>query len=107
MLCYSGSAAPHVFQSWRQEADAVAGQAEDIARTRPLVDWTRLSQGRNKGRAEWLGVYLDWPISEVEEFYSAIQGLWTRGLLIRRNIADVDLASSEPGVQREHPSKRW
>jgi SRSO17 transposase len=29
---------------------------------------------------------------EVEEFYSANHGLWTRGLLIRRNIADGDFA---------------
>jgi SRSO17 transposase len=29
---------------------------------------------------------------EVEEFNSANHGLWTRGLLIRRNIVDGDLA---------------
>jgi SRSO17 transposase len=29
---------------------------------------------------------------EAEQFNSASDGLWTRGLLIRRRIADVDVA---------------
>jgi SRSO17 transposase len=36
--------------------------------------------------------YLELADLEVEEFYSANHGLWTRGLLIRRHIADGDLA---------------
>jgi hypothetical protein len=36
---------------------------------------------------------------EVEEFYGANHGLWTRGLLIRRRIADGDLAlRADPGM---------
>ena len=36
--------------------------------------------------------YLELADLEVEEFSSANQGLWTRGLLIRRHITDGDLA---------------
>ena len=38
------------------------------------------------------GATSNWPISKGEEFNDESQGLWTRGLLIRRNIANGDLA---------------
>ena len=37
------------------------------------------------------GVYLELADLEAEPFNSANDGLWTRGLLIRRRIADGDL----------------
>jgi len=44
---------------------------------------------------------------DVEEFKAKIKVFGTRGLLIRRHIADAISPSSPPGVQRQHPSKRW
>ena len=38
------------------------------------------------------GATSNWLISSAEEFNEENHGLWTRGLLIRRNIADGDLA---------------
>jgi SRSO17 transposase len=81
-----------VFQSWGKRR-SVAGKAADIARTRRSSDWKRLSAGAGtKGPRLHDWCYLELADLEVEEFNSANQGLWTRGLLIRRHIADGDLA---------------
>ena len=80
----------HVFQSWGKRR-SVAGKAADIARTRRSSDWKRLSAGAGtKGPRLHDWCYLELADLEVED--SANQGLWTRGLLIRRHIADGDLA---------------
>jgi len=39
-----------------------------------------------------IGAISNWPISMPAQFNNANDGLWTRGLLIRRRIADGDLA---------------
>jgi SRSO17 transposase len=87
-----GVSSAHVFQSWGKRR-SVAGKAADIARTRRSSDWKRLSAGAGtKGPRLHDWCYLELADLEVEEFNSANQGLWTRGLLIRRHIADGDLA---------------
>src|SRR5471032_2728671 len=87
-----GVSSAHVFRSWGKR-QPVAGKAEDIARTRRSSDWKRLSAGAGtKGPRLHDWCYLELADLEVEEFDSANQGLWTRGLLIRRHIADGDLA---------------
>src|SRR5207244_1942890 len=56
-------------------------------------DWKRLSAGAGtKGPRLHDWCYLELADLEVEQFNSANDGLWTRGLLIRRRIADDDLA---------------
>ena len=52
--------------------------------------WRRLSAGKKepKARACTIGVISNWPIPRPKNSNSAHQGLWTRGLLIRRHIAD-------------------
>ena len=58
-------------------------------------DWKRLSAGTGtKGPRLHDWCYLELADLEVEPFNGANQGLWTRGLLIRRHIADADLAFS-------------
>jgi SRSO17 transposase len=87
-----GVSSAHVFQSWG-ERRSVAGKAADIAWTRRPSDWKRLSAGAGtKGPRLHDWCYLELADLEVEEFNSAHQGLWTRGLLIRRHVADGDLA---------------
>src|SRR5476651_2637501 len=87
-----GVSSAHVFQSWGKR-QPVAGKAADIARTRRSCDWKRLSAGAGtKGPRLHDWCYLELADLELEEFNSANQGLWTRGLLIRRHIADGDLA---------------
>jgi len=87
-----GVSSAHVFRSWGKRPP-VAGTAADLARTRRSSDWKRLSAGAGtKGPRLHDWCYLELADLDAEEFNSANQGLWTRGLLIRRRIADDDLA---------------
>src|SRR6202051_1641151 len=87
-----GVSSAHVFQSWGKRR-SVAGNAADIASTRRSSDWKRLSAGDGtKGPRLHDWCYLELADLEAEEFNNANQDLWTRGLLIRRHIADGDLA---------------
>jgi SRSO17 transposase len=90
----------HVFRSWGKRPP-VTGTAADIARTRRSSDWKRLLAGAGtKGPRLHDWCYLELADLEAEETNSANQGLWTRGLLIRRRIADGDLAFfTTPGVR--------
>src|SRR5579863_10624908 len=77
-----GVSSAHVFHSWGKRR-SVTGKAVDIARTRRTSDWKRLSAGAGtKGPRLHAWCYLELADLEVED--SANQGLWTRGLLIRR-----------------------
>jgi SRSO17 transposase len=100
-----GVSSAHVFRS-RGKRAPVAGTAADIARTRRPSDWKRLSAGAGtKGPRLHDWCYLELADLEAGQFNRTNDGVWTRGLLIRRRIADADLAFS--GVQREHRLKRW
>ena len=55
--------------------------------------WTRLWAGDGtKGPHPYNWAYLELADLEAEEYSEALTGLWTRGLLIRRSLADEDLA---------------
>ncbi len=87
-----GVGASHVFRSWGKPR-AIAGTAANIAETLEASDWVRLSAGLGtKGPRLHDWCYLELADLETEEFTDQSDGLWTRGLLIRRNIADGDLA---------------
>jgi SRSO17 transposase len=87
-----GVSSAHVFRSWGKRPP-VAGTAADLARTRRSSDWKPLSAGAGtKGPRLHDWCYLELADLEAEQFNSANDGLWTRGLLIRRRIADDDLA---------------
>ena len=82
----------HWFASWGKP-QRVAGTAEEIAKTQQPSDWRRLSAGAGtKGPRLHDWCYLELADLEGEEFNDESQVLWTRGLLIRRNIANGDLA---------------
>ena len=82
----------HWFASWGKP-QLVAGTAEEIAKTQRPSDWRRLSAGAGtKGPRLHDWCYLELADLEGEEFNDQSHGLWTRGLLIRRNIANGDLA---------------
>lgn len=87
-----GVAANHVFNSWGK-APFVRGTAAKIAHSLPKRAWRRLSSGEGtKGprRHDW--AYLKLADLDAGEYNSILKGTWTRGLLVRRNIADGDLA---------------
>src|SRR6266516_1354836 len=71
----------------------VAGTAEEIAKTQRRSDWRRLSAGAGtKGPRLHDWCYLELADLQGEDSNHHSQVLWTRGLLIRRNIANGDLA---------------
>lgn len=87
-----GVNANHPFRSWGKPL-AVAGTANDIAETLPENAWRRLSAGdRTKGARLHDWAYLKLADLDADDFDAAFAGIWTRGLLIRRNIADGDPA---------------
>jgi SRSO17 transposase len=87
-----GVNANHPFRSWDKPL-AVAGTAKDIAGALPENAWRRLSAGDGtKGARLHDWVYLELADLDADDFDAAFPGIWTRGLLIRKNIADGDLA---------------
>jgi SRSO17 transposase len=87
-----GVSANHRFGSWAKP-QPVGGTAKDIAQGLCDNAWRRLSAGEGtKGERLHDWAYLELADLDAEEYNSSLTGLWTRGLLIRRNIADGDLA---------------
>jgi SRSO17 transposase len=90
-----GVSASHVFHSWRKPR-VIAGTAAEIASTLQPSDWKRLSAGAGtKGPRlhDWCYLELaDLESEEINHTNHTNHGLWTRGLLIRRTIADAELA---------------
>src|SRR6187397_202766 len=80
------------FNSWGSKPP-VAGTAAEIAGALDPSAWQRLSAGAgSKGERLFDWAYLELADLEAAEYNENLPGLWTRGLLIRRNIADGDLA---------------
>ena len=87
-----GVNATHHFGSWIGKPE-VSGTAEDIARDLDPAAWQRLSAGLGtKGERLHDWAYLELADLEADEFSPQASGLWTRGLMIRRHIADGELA---------------
>lgn len=82
----------HHFGSWGAKP-TLTGTAEEIAGELDPSVWQRLSAGEGtKGARLHDWVYLELADLDAAEYDENQSGLWTRGLLIRRNIADGDLA---------------
>jgi len=92
-----GVKSDHHFGSWGDKPP-VAGTAAEIARDLEPGAWQRLSAGEGTKGArlhDWAYCELaDLDAYEYNETQSGLwtPSLWTRGLLIRRNISDGDLA---------------
>jgi SRSO17 transposase len=87
-----GVRSDHHFGSWAGKP-LVAGTAEEIARELEPGVWQRLSAGEGtKGARLHDWAYCELADLDADEYDDAQSGLWTRGLLIRRNISDGDLA---------------
>ncbi len=85
-----GVGSNHSFNSWGK-AYAVSGTAKEIADGLPESAWQRLSSGAGtKGARLHDWAYLDLADLHASDFGADFPGIWTRGLLIRRNIADGD-----------------
>ena len=87
-----GVNANHHFGSWAGKPP-VAGTADKIAQSLDPSAWQRRSAGEGtKGARLHDWAYLELADLDAAEYNEERSGLWTRGLLIRRNIADGDLA---------------
>ena len=87
-----GVSAKHHFHSWGDKPP-VAGTAAEIARTLDPSAWQRLSAGEGtKGARLYDWAYCELADLDACEYDDQRTGLWTRGLLIRRTIADGDMA---------------
>jgi SRSO17 transposase len=87
-----GVKSDHRFHSWGKP-EIVSGAAEEIARALPADAWTRRSAGdgtKGARRHDW--VYRELADLDAGEFAEGKAGLWTRGLLIRKSIADGGMA---------------
>src|SRR5215203_6214826 len=72
---------------------SITGTAEAIAKGLDASAWMRLSAGDGtKGARLQDWTYCELADLDAAEYDDARAGSWTRGLLIRRNIADGDLA---------------
>src|SRR4051794_33609741 len=87
-----GVSATHPFDAWIGEP-AVAGTAEAIAADLDPAAWRRLSAGEGtKGPRLYDWAYLELADPEAAEHEDGRTGLWMRGLLVRRSIADGECA---------------
>jgi SRSO17 transposase len=87
-----GVNANHHFGSWAGKPP-VTGTALEIAQGLDPSAWLRLPAGEGtKGARLHDWVYCELADLDASEYDSPRSGLWTRGLLIRRTIADGDLA---------------
>jgi SRSO17 transposase len=87
-----GVTSSHPFNAWGDKP-LLAGTAEEIAQALPASAWVRLSAGDGtKGPRLYDWAYLELADLEAAEYDDSRSGLWTRGLLVRRSIADGELA---------------
>ncbi|KYK49047.1 transposase, partial [Bradyrhizobium liaoningense] len=87
-----GVASNYVFRSWGKP-QPVAGTAATIAQSLSKKAWRRLSSGGGTKGPRWHDwAYLELADLDVSDYNDELAGEWTRGLLVRRNIADGSLA---------------
>lgn len=101
-----GVAANLAFNAWGKPR-FVRGPAAKIAQRLPKRVWRRLSAGEGtKGPRLHDWAYLELADLDVGEYSYTLAGAWTRGLLIRRNIADGDLAFFSTWCPKGTPLKK-
>ena len=101
-----GVASNRVFRSWGKK-QLVGGTAASIAQNLPRNVWRRLSAGEGtKGPRLHDWAYLELADLDAGEYCSTPAGQWTRGLLIRRNIAGGDLAFFSTWCPNGTPMKK-
>lgn len=87
-----GVNANHHFGSWIGKPP-VAGTAEEVASELPPALWKRLSAGAGtRGERLYDWAYCELADLDAAEYDESRSGLWTRGLLTRKTIADGALA---------------
>ena len=101
-----GVAANHVFRSWGKKqliGGTAAKIAQNLAQERLAAPVVRRRNQRSSLH-EW--AYLELADLDAADYNSALTGEWTRGLLIRRNIADGALAFFSTWCPRGTPREK-
>jgi SRSO17 transposase len=87
-----GVTGAHHVHSWGV-LPTIAGTADEVAADLPFSAWRRLSAGAGtKGPRLHDWAYLQLAHLGAGEYVAGAEGLWTRGLLVRRRLAEGDLA---------------
>jgi SRSO17 transposase len=87
-----GISSNHSVKSWGK-AKPIAGTANGIAQGLAPSEWRRLSAGDGtKGPRLYDWAYVELADLDASAYGASLPGLWTRGLLIRRTLADGALA---------------
>jgi SRSO17 transposase len=87
-----GVSGTHQFTSWVGKP-LLAGTAEEIAAELDPSAWQRLSAGTGtKGERLYEWAYCELADLEAGDYGATWTGLWTRGLMIRRSLADGERA---------------
>ena len=87
-----GVASNHVFHSWGKK-QLIDGTAAKIAQSLPESAWWRLSSGEGTKGSRWHDwAYIELADLDGSEYNDTLEDMWTRGMLVRRNIADGELA---------------
>jgi SRSO17 transposase len=87
-----GVTGAHHVRSWGV-GPIILGTAKEVANGLPASAWKRLSAGEGtKGPRLHDWAYLELAHLAADEYVEGAEGLWTRGLLIRRHIADGERA---------------
>jgi SRSO17 transposase len=87
-----GVNATQPFNAWIGKPE-VAGTAEEIAKGLDPSAWQRLSAGEGtKGPRLYDWAYLELADLDAEQYGGSATGTWTRGLLIRRSLANGECA---------------
>jgi SRSO17 transposase len=101
-----GVAANHVFHSWGKK-QLIGGTAAKIAQSLPKSAWRRLSSGDGTKGPRWHDwAYLELADLDVGEYNDTLAETWTRGMLVRRHIADGDLAFFSTWSPKGTPMKK-
>jgi hypothetical protein len=103
--CVLGVTGAHDFNSWIGKPEVV-GSAAEIAAELPPSAWHRLSAGEGtKGPRLHDWAYLELADLEADAYLGGYEGPWTRGLLIRRHVADGELAYFTTWRPGRHPDR--
>ena len=101
-----GVAANHVFHAWGKK-QLIGGTAAEIAQSLPQNVWRRLSSGEgSKGPRLHDWAYLELAGLNASEYNETLEGTWTRGMLVRRNIAGGDLAFFSTWCRKATPIQK-
>ena len=102
-----GVSASRHFGSWRGKPP-VAGAAEEIAHGLASSGGAVFRRAKaRKAQGSMTGLDCELADLDAAEYDEERSGLWTRGLLIRHNIADGDFAFFSRNVRLELASKPW